>query len=97
MQLTPDECWMTRLCALRNAIVHGDEVPDELWEHQGQHQLSHIHDKLIAALRLSVAEQVGDVLLKLPKSERVFPPIAQEMADRLRESGESPDEPPDTP
>lgn len=30
--LTPDEWWMTRLCALRNAIVHGDRVPDELWD-----------------------------------------------------------------
>lgn len=93
MQLTPDEYWITRLCALRNAIVHGDEVPDELWVHQGHHQLNHIHDKLIAALRRSVAEQVGDVLLKLPKSERVFPRMAQEMADRLREAGELGGEP----
>jgi hypothetical protein len=29
--LTPDEWWLTRLCELRNAIVHGDEIADELW------------------------------------------------------------------
>ena len=49
VQLTPDEWWMTRLCRLRNAIVHGDRVPDELWEHEGHSQLNHMHDRLIAA------------------------------------------------
>jgi hypothetical protein len=59
VQLTPDEWWITRLCALRNAIVHGDEVPDELWQHEAQHQLNHIHDRLIAALRVYVAAAAG--------------------------------------
>lgn len=38
VQLTEDEWWLTRLSMLRNAIMHGDEVPDDLWEHDGHHQ-----------------------------------------------------------
>jgi hypothetical protein len=86
VQLTPDEWWVTRLCALRNAIVHGDEVPDELWHHEGHHQLNHIHDRLISALRIAIAEQAGDPLLRLAKAERLFPRLAQDVAAHLRQT-----------
>jgi hypothetical protein len=69
-RLTPDEWWLTRLCELRNAIVHGDEVPSELWEHEGSHQLNHIHDRLIDAIRIAVADAVNDPALKLPLEDR---------------------------
>lgn len=68
--LTPDEWWMTRLCELRNAIVHGDEVVTALWHHDGHHQLMHIHDRLIGALKVVVAEHAGDSRLRLSRSER---------------------------
>jgi hypothetical protein len=58
--LTPNEWWMTRLCALRNAIVHGNRVPDELWEHEGHSQLNHMPDRLISTLRIVAANEVGD-------------------------------------
>lgn len=56
VQLTRDEWWLTRLSMLRNAIMHGDEVPNDLWEHEGHHQLNLVHDKLIAVLRAFIAE-----------------------------------------
>ena len=77
VQLTPDEWWMTRLCELRNAIVHGDRVPAELWEHEGHHQINEIHDRLISALRIVVADETGDPVLRLRKSERVFARMAE--------------------
>jgi len=83
VQLTAEEWWMTRLCELRNAIVHGQHVPAELWKHQGHHQLDHIHDRLIAALRTSVAKLVGDLSLRLAMSDRVLARAAQQAADML--------------
>jgi hypothetical protein len=85
VQLTPDEWWMTRLCELRNAIVHGDEVPPELWTHEGHHQLNLIHDRLIASLRIHVAVTVQDHLLRLPQADRVFLRIGEELAERMRQ------------
>jgi hypothetical protein len=70
VQLTPDEWWVSRLCELRNAIVHGDDIPDELWEHDGSSQLVQIHDRLIGALRIFVAQATGDPLLALPLADR---------------------------
>jgi hypothetical protein len=70
VQLTPDEWWMHRLCELRNAIVHGDDVPDGLWEHDGSNQLVQIHDRLVDALRTFVAEASGDPLLAMPLADR---------------------------
>ena len=55
VQLTADEWWMTRLCELRNKIVHGDPIPGALWRHNGHHQIDHVHDRLIRALRAFVA------------------------------------------
>lgn len=92
VQLTPDEWWMTRLCELRNAIVHGDEVAAELWQHDAHHQLNHIHDRLIGALKAVVADHAGDPLLRLSRSDRVFPRIAQELAERLRRAEGAPDD-----
>jgi hypothetical protein len=92
VQLTPDEWWMTRLCELRNAIVHGDEVPGELWQHDAHHHLSHIHDRLIGALKAVVADHAGDALLRLSRSDRVFPRIAEELAERLRHEESTPDD-----
>jgi hypothetical protein len=54
--LTSGEWWITRLCELRNAIVQGDEVPDDLWRHEGHHHLLHLHDRLIGALPVAVTE-----------------------------------------
>lgn len=70
VQLTADEWWLTRLSMLRNAIMHGDEVPDELWTHDGHHQLNLVHDKLVAALRAFVAQSAGDELLALSLRDR---------------------------
>ena len=69
-QLTPDEWWMHRLCELRNAIVHGDDIPDERWEHDGSSQLVQIHDRLIGALQVFVAQTTGDPLLEIPLADR---------------------------
>jgi hypothetical protein len=89
VELTSDEWWITRLCQLRNAIVHGDEVSGELWEHEGNHQLNHVHDRLISALRIFVAEKAGDALLRLPAVDRLFARAAQQAQDFLREARES--------
>ena len=90
VQLTPDEWWMTRLCELRNAIMHGQEIPAGLWVHDGQHQLNHIHDRLIAALRIAVADRVGDPLLRLARSERTWARVGQEAVEMLRRAKEPP-------
>jgi hypothetical protein len=83
VQLTPDEWWMTRLCDLRNAIVHGDDIADDLWTHDGVHQLNQIHDRLITAMRCFIAEKTGDELLKLSPSDRVFPRLAEEIQAQM--------------
>lgn len=83
VQMTAEEWWITRLCELRNAIVHGHEVPGELWEHEGHHQLDHIHDKLIVALRASVAEVVENPLLRLSVVDRAWARVGQEAAEML--------------
>ena len=83
MQLTDDEWWMTRLCALRNAMVRDDEVPDNLLLHDGQHQLNHIHDRLIAALKRVASELADDPLLRLSRSDRVFRRRQDEMIELL--------------
>ena len=77
VQLTSDEWWLTRLSELRNAIVHGDVVTDDLWQHEGHHQLNQIHDRLIGLLKRVVADHAGDELLRLTISDRLFPRIAR--------------------
>jgi hypothetical protein len=91
IQLTPDEWWLTRLSALRNAIVHGDLLADgnDLWYHEGHHQLNHIHDRLIALLRRIIADHTGDDLLRLAMAERVFPRIAREIVEDMRNARET--------
>lgn len=89
VQLTRDEWWMARLCELRNVIVHGDEVPDELWTHEGHHHINHAHDRLIDCLLAAVANETGDPLLRLRGSERMFARMAEEMAEALRDLRES--------
>lgn len=84
--LTPDEWWMHRLCELRNAIVHGDDIPDELWEHDGSNQLVQIHDRLIGALRIFVAQATGDQLLALPLGDRGLRRAWEEALDDLPDS-----------
>jgi hypothetical protein len=89
VQMSADEWWMTRLCELRNAIVHGDEVPAELWEHEDRHQLDHIHDNLVVALRRSVAGLVGNPSLRLGMLDRVWARAAQQAADSLARRGQA--------
>jgi hypothetical protein len=73
VQLTPDEWWLARLCELRNSIVHGNDVPDDQWIHEGHHHLDHAHDALIRCLKTTIADQVGDPLLRLRCGDRLFP------------------------
>lgn len=84
VRLIPDEWWLTRLSSLRNQITHGDEIPADLWQHDGHHQLDHIHDRLIEALAISIADASRDALLRLPLRDRVFPRIAQQLAEAER-------------
>lgn len=86
VQLTTDKWWMHRLCELRNAIVHGDDIPDELWEHDGSSQLVQMHDRLIGALRIFVAQATGDSLLELPLADRGFRRAWAEALDDLPNS-----------
>lgn len=72
VQLTSDGWWAACLCQLRNAIVHGDEVAEELWFHDGHPQLNHIHDRLIAALRITIANAAEDQMLRLEPADRDF-------------------------
>jgi hypothetical protein len=81
VQLTEDEWWLTRLSMLRNAIMHGDEVPDDLWTHQGHHQLNLVHDKLLVALRAFAAESADDDLLALAPRDR---DIARRQAEMVK-------------
>lgn len=81
VRLTDDEWWLTRLSLLRNAIMHGDEIPDELWKHEGNHQLNFVHDKLIAALRGFAAQGTGDELLARSPTERA---VARRQAAAIR-------------
>lgn len=85
-QLTAEEWWMTQLCRLRNAIMHGDEVPKDLWSHEDHHHVNWIHDKLLKALRARVSQAVDDQLLRLPYRDRIFPRAYQ----RLEERGQAP-------
>jgi hypothetical protein len=89
VELTSDEWWMTRLCQLRNAIVHGDDVSEELWEHEGSHQLNHVHDRLISVLHIFVAEKTGDAPLRLAQVDRLFARAAQQARDFLRQARQS--------
>ncbi len=81
VQLTEDEWWLTRLSMLRNAIMHGDEVPDDLWVHEGHHQLNLVHDKLLVALRALAAESADDDLLALSPRDR---DIARRQAEMVK-------------
>lgn len=91
VQLTPDEWWLTRLSELRNAIVHGDALAhdDDLWYHDGDPQLNHIHDRLITLLKRVIADHADDELLRLPMRDRVFPRIGQQILDDMRTAREA--------
>ena len=64
---------LVRTRSVWHAVVHGDEVPVELWEHEGQPQLNCVHDRLISALRNFVAARTGDPLLRLRRPDRLAP------------------------
>jgi hypothetical protein len=55
-----------------------------LWEHSGSHQLNHIHDRLIGALAIVIADACGDQLLRLPPHDRVMGRVAEELEAQLR-------------
>lgn len=73
VSLSDNGFWLARLNKLRNAIVHGDGdgIPDELWEYGGHPQLSHIHDRLIDALRAYLAAESSDPLLRVEPAGRL--------------------------
>lgn len=95
VQLTDNEWWLTRLCELRNAIMHGAEVAKELWTHDGHHQLNQVHDKLLLALRAFAAERSGDDLLRLTLQDRIWARAHQKMVEAIEaaEAGEPPPAP----
>jgi hypothetical protein len=85
---------------LRNAIMHGDEVPDDLWKHEGHHQLNLVHDNLIAALRAFSAESAGDELLALSLPDRnaarrhaEIVKVIEAMSAEQEQSGDAPTTP----
>jgi hypothetical protein len=86
VELTASEWWLTRLCDLRNAIMHGQDIPEELWQHEGHHQLDHIHDQLLVLLRFYVAEATQDEHLRLPKDQRGFARSWQRYSETAQES-----------
>jgi hypothetical protein len=85
VEMTEPEWWFARLSELRNAITHGDEVPHDLWIHQGHHILNWAHDILMDCLRATLAAAVDDSLLLLAPRDRTFPRIEQRVIDRLKE------------
>lgn len=85
VQLTRHEWWMARLCELRNTIVHGDEVSEGLWTHEGHHHLNHAHDRLIDCLLATLAAQTTDSLLRLRGGDRASARRVHEMYERLRD------------
>lgn len=86
VELTASEWWLTRLCDLRNAIMHGQDIPEELWQHEGHHQLDHIHDQLLLLLRIYVAEAAQDQHLRLLKSKRGFARSWQRYSEAVKEN-----------
>lgn len=72
VELAASEWWMTRICELRNRIVHGDEVPNDLWFHDDQHQVSQIHDHLVASIRRLIAKETGDQTFEADPRRRSF-------------------------
>ena len=88
VQLTADAWWLTRLSQLRNTIVHGDELDEDLWHHDGHHHLNQIHDRLIAGLRVVVADGIGDAALRAPPGERVWIRAAEEARQHLARRAE---------
>lgn len=89
VELTPAEWWLTRLCDLRNAIMHGDDVPEDRWQHDGQHHLHHLHDNLLIALRIYLADETDDEFLKIPVSDRGLKRAHQEAVKILEEQHET--------
>jgi hypothetical protein len=89
VRLSHNEWWMARLCELRNTIVHGDEVPEGLWTHEGHHHLNHAHDRLIDCLLTTLAAETKDSLLRMRGGDRVFARLAHEMDERLAELGDA--------
>jgi hypothetical protein len=84
--MTEPEWWFARLSELRNAITHGDQVPKDLWIHEGHHILNWAHDILIDCLRETLAAAaVDDRLLLLASRDRIFHRIEQQTIDRLKE------------
>jgi hypothetical protein len=80
-RLTADEWWMTRLCDLRNHIVHGDEISESLCDHDGHHQMRQVHDRLISCLKIVIARQADTPWILEPRVDRVFR-RAHEAAER---------------
>lgn len=67
---TPDGVWMTAFSELRNAIVHGDEVPAELWEYEGLGQEFQALDRLLRGLKVFLAGVTGDESLRKAYGDR---------------------------
>jgi hypothetical protein len=70
-QLSDLGWWFMQFAFLRNAIMHGDEVPDTRFEHNGRPQVWLGESRLRAAIKARVAEAgFPTVLLDRPERER---------------------------
>lgn len=67
---TADGIWMTKFSELRNAIVHGKEVPAELWEYEGLGQEFQAIDRLLVSLKSFLARVTEDESLRMAYGDR---------------------------
>lgn len=67
---TANGVWMTEFSELRNAIVHGDEIPAELWEYDGFGQEFQALDRLLLGLKSFLARAVEDESLRMAYGDR---------------------------
>lgn len=67
---TADGVWMTAFSELRNAIVHGDEVPADFWEYEGFGQEYQALDRLLLGLKSFLAGVTQDESLRMAYGDR---------------------------
>lgn len=85
VQLSPVEWWLVHLTELRNAIVHGNPITDDMWLHEGQHHLAIAHDTLIRCLKATVATEAEDSALRKSLRDRGIERATGEALEFLRQ------------